>query len=374
MKIALFTGHTGGHFFPAVAFAQCLKARHPQSRLLFVTSERGRSLANETRGELEAEFEFLDPFPWPRPNRPEFILRFFPFLGSLRKAVSETGKMIDRFRPDLCVGFGSYVAFPGIVESKIRKIPTLIHEQNCLLGKSNAFLIRWADHVALSFDVPENLKLRIPSRVTGLPLRSTLIRAAEERASRKRTPFPVHLIILGGSQGAKSLNRLWGETFSSFSREEKSQIAVSHITGEMDYEEIKQMYLSQKFPASVFPYYKKMDEVFAGADLALTRGGAGMLFELALFGIPSLIFPYPHADGHQEKNARYFEQRGAALRFTDGRCTPAELKTAVMCLVQKPGLRETMSEKLKNAAIPDAGERLVDLAEAIMAQKGDLIP
>ena len=151
--------------------------------------------------------------------------------------------------------------------------------------------------------------------------------------------------------------------------EEKSKIAVMHITGEKDFARFKEMYPSQGIEADVFPYYDNMEELYSKSDLAITRAGAGTLFELALFGLPAIVLPYPHAEGHQEVNACYFEKEGAILLVSERGCTSERLKESVFRLIESPALRIQLNQNLGRLAQPDAAEKLVEVAEELLAEK-----
>lgn len=368
MRIVIFTGPTGGHFFPALAFAECFQKRHPQARILVVTGARGRLLVEKAKNQIEARYEFLPDFPFPRPHRLDFLLQMAPFLLKLTQAFLKTEKILKDFKPELAVGFGSYAAFPGLLASARRRIPNLIHEQNRTLGRANQWLAERADRVALSFESASSI-LSSRLRLTGLPLRASLV----QRAGQKRRTDPplfradrVRILLLGGSQGSQALNRLWAGALELLSDEEKSKIAVIHITGEKDFSWIETMYLSKGIQALVFPFHERMEEIYPEADLALTRAGAGTLFELALFRLPAVVIPYPHAEGHQEENARYFEKEGALVRLPEEDSTPARFKDEVWPLVNSMALRNRLSQNLERLARPEASQRLVEVAEELL--------
>lgn len=369
MKLAIFTGPSGGHFYPALAFAEAFQKSHPVARLLFITGERGRFLADKAQSQFEGPFDFLPDFPFPRPQQPDFIIRVLPFLLKLAQAFSKSEKILSDFRPDLSVGFGSYVAFPALCVSRRRKIPTLIHEQNRRMGKTNAWLVRLSDKVALSFD-EDSVTPNHPTRVmTGLPLRSSLVECSLRRELTTPPLLPpgrFRILIVGGSQGSQSLNRLWKETIECFSDEEKKGLAVIHITGRNDFESFKAMYLKKGIEALVFAYHERMEELYPEADLAITRAGAGTLFELALFGLPAIVFPYPYAEGHQELNARYFAERGGIRLRREAECVPERFKKEICELRESGTLRNHMSESLKRLARPQAAQRLVEVAEGLL--------
>lgn len=368
MRVAVFTGPTGGHFFPALAFCEALKQQSPNTEILFITSPRAASLAGKAQERLKADFQYLSDFPLPRPNRADFLIRIFPFLIKLAQSFSKTKKILSQFKPDITVGFGSYVSFPGLWVSRQKKIPTLIHEQNWKMGKANQTLAWRTTQVALSF-TPDHLPAHY--RVTGLPLRASLLDAAQKKKGRNFAVFPdnsFRILIVGGSQGAHSLNELWRGALELFSHEEKSKLAVIHITGKMDFESVKTMYLSKKINALVFPFHEQMEEIYSEADLAITRAGAGTLFELAAFELPAVVVPYPHAEGHQEQNAEYFRKAGA-IRMVRQSDPPSLLKNTVSEIMNSKNTRDQMSQSLSRLAVLDAGSRLAKLCEEMAAPK-----
>ncbi len=367
MKVAVFTGPTGGHFFPALAFCEALKVQNPNTQILFVTSLRAYDLVEKAKERVTADFQYLPDFPLPRANRADFLIRIGPFLIKLAQSFSKTKKILSQFMPDITVGFGSYISFPGLWISRQTNIPTLIHEQNWKMGKANHGLARRATRVALSFD-PGKVSLPQKFQVTGLPLRTSLVESAQKKKRREPAVFPdnqFRILIVGGSQGAHSLNQLWRDALERFSHEEKSKLAVIHITGKMDFESVKTMYLSKQINALVFPFHEHMEEVYPEADLAVTRAGAGTLFELAAFGLPAVVVPYPHAEGHQEHNARYFKNAGAVhvIHQSD---SPSLLKDTVLEITNSKNLKDQMSQSSNRLAVLDAGNRLAKLCEEMV--------
>ena len=130
------------------------------------------------------------------------------------------------------------------------------------------------------------------------------------------------------------------------------------------------MYFKKGIEALVFDFHERMEELYPEADLALTRAGAGTLFELALFGLPGIVLPYPHADGHQELNARYFSGQGALVLLPEEEASPEKLRQEILKLMNSETLRTRMSAHLKRLAKPDASERLVKAAESLLEKKG----
>ena len=372
MKIGIFTGPTGGHLYPALAFAESLRKRRPEAKILFVTGERGRPLVSKVGRELGLQFEFIPDCPFPRPRGLEFLGRFFQFLLKLFCAFWRSERQLACFKPDFCIGFGSYASFPGLVMTRIKGIPTFIHEQNRKIGQANAWLAGGADRIALSFETNDPLPFSARTTVTGLPLRASLVEKAAERSEpslSSSSPDRVRVLLVGGSQGSQGINQLWERMLRLLSDEEKSRLAVTHITGEGERERFQKMYPAIGMRATVFAYREQMEELYSRADLAVTRAGAGTLFELALFGLPSIVFPYPYAEGHQELNARYFERESALVLLSEERCSPEELKENVFALVHSPELRKKLSRNIHKLSRPRAAENLVDAVEALLSEK-----
>jgi UDP-N-acetylglucosamine--N-acetylmuramyl-(pentapeptide) pyrophosphoryl-undecaprenol N-acetylglucosamine transferase len=156
----------------------------------------------------------------------------------------------------------------------------------------------------------------------------------------------------------------------SFPAEELRKLDVTHITGERDFETVKAIYSSRRVEARVLPFYERMEELFPEADFAITRAGASTLFELALYGLPAIVFPYPYTpDGHQEQNAHYFEKEGAVVLLREASCPPERLRSEVLELIRSSEKRGRMAENLKRLARPDASEKLAELAESLVGQR-----
>lgn len=360
--IAVFAGPSGGHLFPALAFSEKFKEKVPKARLFFVTSLKGEPLIQGFPKHVFEEIIFLENFP----SSPGISLRTLTFLLKLVRAFEESYRCLSRLHPDLCIGFGSYVSFPGIVLSSIKKIPTLIHEQNQVPGKANRHLAVWVKTVAVSF--PETFS-EIPARrraLTGLPLRSQLTEAAarsrglQSEAPRDSKKFS--LLVVGGSQGANSINRAVLGAFSNLTSEEKNEFAVTHITGKSDFEAVSEAYRGLNIKARVFPFFENMEALYAEADLAVCRAGANTLFELALFGVPAILIPYPYAGGHQQENATEFVNRGAAFCEPEAALTAERLLTLMRDVKGNLPLRRKMAAAMRTFSAEDAPLRLVELA------------
>ena len=363
--LALFAGPSGGHLFPAVAFAEAWKKRHPESRIHLVTSRKGAPIAEPAADGLFEKIHYLPNFP----SSPGISLRTMGFLLKLAVAFIDSCLCLERIKPDLCVGFGSYVSYPGMMLSVWKKIPALIHEQNVIPGKATRWLARHVDCVAVSF--PETLTNTRLKRVvcTGLPLRRCFLERRNALRATSTAAGKVRILVVGGSQGAGFLNRTAVDAFCLLSSEEKEKTAVIHITGAGDFEQVSGSYRGAGIEAEVYPFFSRMEELYGAVDLAVSRAGANTLFELALFHRPAVIIPYPYAGAHQIENARFFESRGGFLMREEKELTPASLRDLIRGLLKDPERHRRMAESLAALAAPEAPEKLADLAEDLCQRR-----
>ncbi len=366
--IAVFSGHSGGHLFPAVAFSENLRREVPGAVIELVTSRRAKPFTEKLSPGVFDRIVYLAEFPFPGtwPKRFLFVLYHLP------RAFAETLLFLFQSKPILCVGFGSYASFPGILLGHFLGIRTLIHEQNLVPGKATAWLARHADQVGVTFsetfkDLPDSKR-----QVTGLPLREQLL----SEAKKFRTPKipvssgkPFTVLVVGGSQGARGLNEKILEAMKLLTAEEKREIAVNHITGVRDFERVRDSYRELGILNRTFPFFESMHELYGAANMAITRAGACTIFELALFGLPSLFIPYPHASGHQLANARFFESRGAAWVCEEKLLTPDWLLAKIRQIKDNDSLTAQLENAILKLAPWDAASRLTAMAKGLMTGK-----
>lgn len=355
--VFILAGPSGGHLFPAWAFAEELRLKRPGWRLCLVTGERARKLGSS-----------LEEGPFHQVYySPDFALsahpgKLFKGLWDAAAAFAQAWRWLRREKPVLAAGFGSYIACPGILLASLFKVHILLHEQNQIAGKANRFLLPLAAVRAASFEETGPGGHRWT--VTGLPIRAALL--AEARAfERVFEKSCLTWLVMGGSQGSRRLNALVPETLALLSPEESRKIAVIHITGNQDFEKVTAAYGGLKIQAQTYPFFDKMHELFLRADFALTRAGANTLFELALFGVPAVAVPYPFAGAHQKDNALAFERRGALICREESRLDPEVLLRLLRLFLQDASLRMKLSQNIRALAKPDAGEKLAQAACAV---------
>ena len=359
MRAMVSGGGTGGHTSPAVAVIEELRNRSPDVRLEWVGRRGG--IEERVSASLSVPFHGLPVEGWPRTS----LLRKVPVAVKLVWSALVCRGHLKRFRPDVVFGVGGYVSLPLLWTAQRLGIPTVLHEQNRLLGMANRMLAPKATRVFLSF--PDTVG-RYPAdraMVVGNPVRKAFADPPDPIKARRllglveRVPI---VLLCGGSQGARTLNQAVAGALPGFERDE---VQVIWMTGAAGIEEGRRVAESVPVRVLVYPFIDDMASACAAADLVVSRSGASSTAELALMGKPSILVPYPHAtDNHQEQNARAFEEIGAAILLLDRDCTPETLlRTVRELLADRPRL-EAMGAAAKTLGKPDAAKTI---AEALVA-------
>ncbi len=351
--VAIAGGGTGGHVMPALALAEALRAAGGS---VFVMGSR-RGL--ETRLVPEAGFELLT-----LPARP------YEGMGPLGRALAAGGLAagsvralveLRRRRATAVVSVGGYAALPAVLAAACLRLPLALVEPNALPGRANLLAARLARRIfcglpatarALAGRVPEG---RI--EVTGVPLRASLVeRLAGAPRRAPRSPF--RLLVFGGSQGARQINRAMAELAPELAR---SPVEVFHQAGAADREEVATAYRRAGVRAEVVDFEPDMARRYAWADLAVCRAGALTVAELCLARLPALLVPYPHAAAdHQRANARALAEAGGARVLPARPLDPARLGREIAGLLREPATLSAMSAAAEKLARPGATRRIAE--------------
>lgn len=359
--LVVYAGPTGGHVFPAQSFSEGFCSRFPSTSIHLVTCLRAKPLVDKMPSGIFRSVCYLPEFGFPTGLTLKTLKPFFIFPYLLVQAFF----FLRRIRPDLCVGFGSFVSYPGMLMASWLRIPTMIHEQNKVPGKATHWLLPHMDVVAESFEATRFLRKPKALYTVGLPLRSRMAVALAE-TQRDVTPRPFTILVVGGSQGARGLNAIVVEVMASLSDEERSRIAVIHIAGQRDRDWVAERYTQLALSSEVHPFYAAMEELFQRIDLAVTRAGANTLFELAAFGIPALVLPYPHAGGHQKYNAEGFAEKGGLLFHDENPGAAPWLLGHLKSYIEDPRQLEPLAKAMKGLAKPQATDELIEVARKLI--------
>lgn len=356
MKVLIAAGGTGGHIYPGIAVAKELLRRDESSEVLFVGTARGL----ETRIVPENGFQLSLINSAGLKN--VGVAGKIKGLSILPKSFLEARQIIRQFRPHVVVGAGGYVSGPVLLMAAIMGVPTLVMDSNALPGFTNRQLARFVDRAALTFD--ESLKFfGKKGVVTGNPVRHEFF-----EVPRKERSELFHVLVFGGSQGARAINNAMADALPHLADFE-GRLTITHQTGEADLETIKAAYAESKFAGSdVRPFISDMFTEFAKADLVICRAGATTCAELSAAGKAAIMIPLPTAaDDHQRKNAEALERAGAAKMIVQSELSGERLASEIALLIGEPEKITGMETSAKAMGREDAAEKTADIIEELKA-------
>ncbi|MBQ3180478.1 MAG: undecaprenyldiphospho-muramoylpentapeptide beta-N-acetylglucosaminyltransferase [Firmicutes bacterium] len=375
MRVMITGGGTGGHIYPALAIAEALRQEYPGCEVVYVGNAQGM----EHGLAAEAGYPFVPIHVAGFSERG--LLKALAVLRQNVRGVAEAKRELKKFRPDLVVGTGGYACGPLMLAAAKMGIPTLLHEQNAVMGKTNTILSSRVSRICLTFPVA-GLKSAAERKsvITGLPVRDAILRADKAKSRRLlglAADAPV-VLLTGGSQGARHLN----QAFAGLWRELLAEgVQIIHLCGDKLLDETAALAQQAGLPVAqadsgvpqaeggflLLPYLHHMEYALAAADVVIGRAGASFLAELTALGRSAVLVPYPFAAGnHQEHNARALVDAGAATCIADAELSADSLRAALQKPLYDIKLRDEMA-----AASAAIGRR--DAAAAIVQEAARLI-
>lgn len=345
-RIVIMSGGTGGHVFPALAVAQLLAAQGWQ--VSWLGTQKG--LESRVVPEHGIAIDWLPVAGIRGKGGLEKILA----LGLLLKAFWQAGAVLRKRKPDVVLGMGGFVAGPGGVMAKLLRIPLVIHEQNRVPGTTNRLLARMANRVLEAF--PGSFKAEVKAQCTGNPLRQQFLGKLDTKPDK--TGGEVHILVVGGSQGAQVLNERVPEALAAL-----AEVKIRHQTGTAMQAQVQEHYESLGVTAKVTAFIEDMAEAYQWADLVVCRAGAMTVSEVAAAGVPAILVPLPNAiDDHQTANARFLSEAGAGMVIIQQDLTPQVLQDRINQLMTR---LDAMAKAARACARLDA----TDLVAAVCAQE-----
>jgi len=352
MRVLIACGGTGGHLFPGLAVAEMLAGRRHEVKLL--VSEKAVDQA--ALGTAAITVRSISAVGYSG------VRGLGRFCVRLARAVGDCLAECRQFEPDAVLGMGGFTSAPAVLAAGWRRRGVkLIHESNAIPGKANRWSGKLADHIAVG--VPDCAKFfgRTPVTVTGTPIRQALRqgRLAGAHGRLGLDPQRLTVLVMGGSQGARAINEAVVATLPDLA-EWKTRAQFVHLSGPRDEALVRAAYAEAGFHANVMSFCSEMEWPYSAADLVIGRSGAATLTELAVFGLPSILLPYPQAAGnHQWYNAKVFERIGAARLAEPVTQLPVELHN----LLANAAARAAMAQAARTLAVSDAAERIADLVD-----------
>ena len=356
--IIVAAGGTGGHLFPAEALAIALSRRSANVDL--VTDERvsryGEFPGHATHIVPSATFAGHNPF------------RIAWAMSKLGRGTIKSLRLVDRLRPAAVVGFGGYPTIPPVLAAVWRGVPTVIHEQNGVLGRANRLLARRVQAIATGFRglLADDPHLAAKVTHTGNPIRPAAVEAAA--APYPQLDGPLRILVFGGSQGARVMAEVVPPAIELVPMAVRARLSVAQQAREEDIARVRSAYERFGIAAEVASFFRDLPARIAASHLVISRSGASTVAELAAIGRPAILVPLPHALDHDQRaNAGMLERAGGAIVMEQPRFTPDRVAAEVARLAAAPEKLAEMAAAARGQGVLDGADRLADLVMGVAA-------
>ena len=357
--VLVAAGGTGGHLFPAEALAASLTRRGISVHL--ATDRR----AAHYGGEFAQDAIHVVASATLRARNPFAMARTASLLGA---GFVQAYALIGRLKPACVVGFGGYPTIPPVLAAGWRRVPSLIHDANAVIGRANRLLAPRVTAIATTFpDVfGEQRSLAAKATLTGNPVRPAVVAAAATPYPSVRDPL--RLLIFGGSQGARVMAEIVPPAIGRLDSALRARLAIVQQVREEDLQHVSEAYADLSMAAELAPFFSDLPERMAASHLVIGRSGASTVAELAAIGRPSILVPLPHAlDQDQFANAGVLERAGGAIRLVQDTFTPQRLADEITALATAPERLASMAAAARSLGRLDAADRLADLVLKVAA-------
>lgn len=357
VRVVIAGGGTGGHLFPGIAIAQEFLAKNDENSVLFVGTGKPFEIS------ILSEIGFAHKRITAEGFKGRGVLNQLVSISKVPKGIIESILILKDFKPHVVVGVGGYSAGPLVMGAWLLRIKIVLHEQNILPGITNRILSRFADRIYVSF--AETIMGVTPEKIlfTGNPVRKEIVQCAETlkntyiKASKKEKKFTI--LILGGSQGAHSINMALLEAIEYL--ENRENMFFVHQTGLQDETQVKQRYDEHNIENNTRAFFKDMGRQYQDADLIICRAGATTVAEIKAIGKGVIFIPFPFAaDNHQVLNARSLEMKGAAEMILEKDLSGEVLAERINYYVQQPEALQLMALRSRSLGRVDAAATIVD--------------
>jgi UDP-N-acetylglucosamine--N-acetylmuramyl-(pentapeptide) pyrophosphoryl-undecaprenol N-acetylglucosamine transferase len=358
MNVFLAAGGTGGHMVPAHALAAELKARG-----------HGVALISDERGvQYPGLFEGVPTHVLPAGRLGGGVLSMVKASFNVLAGRREAKALYKEHRPDVVVGFGGYPAFPALLAADALNIPTVLHEQNAVLGRVNRMLAGDAAAIATAYPQVDRLKPSHRGKVVlvGNPVRAAVVRLGEMPLPEFDDTAPLKILVTGGSQGASVLSEVVPAGLGALPPSLRHRLQVVQQCRPNEIDTVRALYAALNIPAELSTYIKDMPEKLADCHIFIGRAGASTIAELTAAGRPAILVPLPIAtDDHQTANAREMVAAGGARMIPQPQFTPDTLAAQIAALAEDPQALANAASRALSVGRPNAATDLADLVERI---------
>jgi len=358
MNFVLAAGGTGGHMVPAHALAAELRSRG--HGVLLITDDRG--------ARFPGLFDNVPVHILPAGRLGGGPIGWLKALGAVAKGRGQAKKLYREHRPDAVIGFGGYPAFPSLLAASSMNIPTVLHEQNAVLGRVNRLLAGDAEAIGTAFTEVERLKPKFRDKVAlvGNPVRESVAKLGELPFPPFDEFAPLKILVTGGSQGATVLSDVVPEGLGLLHPSLRRRLQIVQQCRPDDIDQVRVRYADLGIPAELMTYIEDMPDKLADAHLVVGRAGASTIAELTAAGRPAILIPYPAAtDDHQTANARDMTRAGGARTIQQTNFTPSVLARQIEAMAADPIALNNAAARALSVGRPHAARDLADLAERI---------
>ncbi len=364
MRLALAGGGTGGHLAAGVALVESLRDVGGEGSPVFFTVPRSARLLERTLPDCRRVVV---------PAASISLRKCWRLPGAIFRnwrGYRRSRREMEREKAELLIGLGGYASVPPVLAAFRLGVPVVLFEQNTVLGRANRLLLKRSSRLALAFPLRKGVEGAV---LTGSPLRRLARDPSPPEGGEgwveKSEKFTI--LAIGGSSGARFINRLLKESIELLEKE-GGALRLIHLAGREDEEEVRRAYRAGGIDGVVMGFCEQMGRVYRRADLVVGRAGGGTLGELAFWGLPSILIPYPWAtDRHQLSNALYFESAGAAVVRREKEASPEWLVKTILTLMRDRERLGEMADRAKGLAVPNPEKKLIALLKEAAGGKRD---
>lgn len=354
----LAAGGTGGHLIPAFALAAELDARGHHVAL--ITDERGANIPGKP--------DFLTAHVLPAGRFGKNPLRWIGGLRAVLEGRDMALRLFESFEPAAVIGFGGYPALPALLAATGSGVPSVVHEQNAVLGRVNRLLAGRVDAIATSYPQVQRLKPKFKDKVhlVGNPVREEVLALRDQDFPPFTEEGLLRVLVTGGSQGASVLSDVVPDGLAMLPPALRNRLQVIQQCRPEDLERVRERYANHDIPAELGTYFEDMHERLADAHLFIGRAGASTIAELTAVGRPAILVPLPSAtDDHQAANTGEIVKAGGARMIRQDKFTPKELAKQIQALAKNPSSLGNAAHGAWNCGRPKAAKDLADLVESM---------
>jgi UDP-N-acetylglucosamine--N-acetylmuramyl-(pentapeptide) pyrophosphoryl-undecaprenol N-acetylglucosamine transferase len=360
MRVIISAGGTGGHIYPALAIINKIKEKEPDSDFLYIGTHN--RMEKDVIPSYNIKYKALTILGFNRKN----IFQNFKTISLFFHAIKESKKIIKEYNPDIVIGVGGYVTGPVIYAAKKLGYPTLIHEQNSIMGLANKFLLKYTDKIAVSFESTLQYIKDNKGVYTGNPCSEDAIKMKElDKTSFGFVRNRKLVLIVMGSLGSKVVNDKMKQMLQLFNNKEYD---VLFITGKDYYDGFKNIKLANNI--KIVPYVDRTPRIMKDADLMISRAGASMMSEIIAVNIPTIIIPSPYVpNNHQYKNAMDLVSKEAALLIEEKDLNGDILVRTIDMLFHDKEKYGMIKKNLNKLVVKDSATKIYEIAKSLANRK-----